>query len=157
MTGENGKPLPGVEKDGNISFDELNNPVSVNNAFFTSCVEIPCNYQGLPQDPRNGCPAIMTCDQTSQKCNQCRAEQIDDLYAFSDRPYKGNYLYDGNGGATAWLTTTAPVIPGEIFNLDFYLWDTGDHILDSTVILDNFQWRCDKTDVSTGFATGGVM
>ena len=43
-------------------------------------------------------------------------------------------------GATRWLTTRVPVEPGETFTLRLAVWDEGDHILDSTVLLDNFRW-----------------
>ena len=43
-------------------------------------------------------------------------------------------------GATSWLQTRAPVVPGEVITLQFMIWDTGDHILDSSVLLDNFTW-----------------
>ena len=56
------------------------------------------------------------------------------------------------GGGTAWLTTKAPIQGGQIFNLDFYIWDTGDDAYDSSVILDNFQWLCSTTVNDTGFA-----
>ena len=49
----------------------------------------------------------------------------------------------------SWLVTTAPVVPGEIITLDFHIWDTTDSLLDSTVILDNFQWRFEPTGLST--------
>ena len=44
------------------------------------------------------------------------------------------------GAATSWLKTTFSVVPGETIGLRFAVWDVGDHILDSTVLLDNF--RC---------------
>lgn len=43
-------------------------------------------------------------------------------------------------GATGWLQTTAPVDPGSIINLRFTIWDSGDAILDSLVLIDDFQW-----------------
>jgi len=43
-------------------------------------------------------------------------------------------------GATRWLTTKAPVEPGEEFTLRLLIWDEGDAQLDSTVLLDNFRW-----------------
>ncbi len=46
-----------------------------------------------------------------------------------------------NNGATSWLQTTFNVVPGETIRLRFAVWDLGDHVLDSTVLLDNF--RCD--------------
>jgi hypothetical protein len=48
--------------------------------------------------------------------------------------------YDDEGGATAWLKTTAPVVPGETITLRFAIWDTSDQAWDSLVLMDNFQW-----------------
>ncbi len=48
--------------------------------------------------------------------------------------------YESNGGGTGWLTTTAPVAPGETITLRFIIFDEGDHILDSAVLIDNFRW-----------------
>ncbi len=47
--------------------------------------------------------------------------------------------YDDRGG-TGWLTTKAPITPGEEFSLTFYLFDEGDAQLTSQVLIDNFQW-----------------
>ncbi len=51
-----------------------------------------------------------------------------------------------SGGGTGWLTTTAPVVPGEKIRLTFMIFDEGDHILDSTVLLDNFRWELEPVD-----------
>jgi hypothetical protein len=48
--------------------------------------------------------------------------------------------------ATTWLTTTAPVTPGEEITVVFAIFDLSDSILDSYVLLDNFQWGCVGTD-----------
>ncbi len=45
-----------------------------------------------------------------------------------------------NAGATKWLATAAPVVPGETITLRFVIWDTSDTSLDSLVIIDNFKW-----------------
>jgi hypothetical protein len=45
-----------------------------------------------------------------------------------------------SGGGTAWLTTKAPVVPGETMTLDVTVFDVQDHILDSLVLVDNWQW-----------------
>lgn len=45
------------------------------------------------------------------------------------------------GGATEWLTTDAPVVPGEIMTLDLTVFDVGDHWLDTLILLDNFRWQ----------------
>jgi hypothetical protein len=44
------------------------------------------------------------------------------------------------GGSTGWLSTTAPIQPGEDVILRFVIFDEGDGVLDSAVLLDNFQW-----------------
>lgn len=53
-------------------------------------------------------------------------------------------LLSGTGfegrGATGWLTTRGNVVPEEVITLRFALWDSGDHILDSLVLIDNFVW-----------------
>ena len=54
-----------------------------------------------------------------------------------------------NGGATGWLTSSAPVAPGEQFTLELIIWDTGDGVLDSSVLLDNFRWADGSVMVST--------
>lgn len=43
-------------------------------------------------------------------------------------------------GGTGWLHSIAPVTPGETVTLTFHLFDEGDDVWDSTVLLDNFQW-----------------
>lgn len=52
-------------------------------------------------------------------------------------------------GATRWLTTSAPVDPGEEFTLRLLIWDEGDSQLDSTVLLDNFQWDIEPAEKET--------
>jgi len=51
-----------------------------------------------------------------------------------------------SGGGTGWLTTTAPVRPGEKIKLTFMVFDEGDHILDSAVLIDNFRWHIEEVD-----------
>jgi len=55
----------------------------------------------------------------------------------------GTGFEGGVGGGTGWLTTTAPVIPGETITLEFSIYDVADGIYDSTVLIDNFQWSVD--------------
>ena len=158
VTDESGKPFidtnndgTATDEDGNISFDKLNHAVSVNNAFFTTCAAPACyDSVAMSNIPNAGCPASSTCN--TGHCGSCE-DGFNELYAYYPDPYTGS----GNGrthrgGGTAWLTTQAPVAPGQIFNIDFYIWDTGDSNYDSSVILDNFQWRCDETPVGTDFA-----
>lgn len=51
--------------------------------------------------------------------------------------------------ATGWLTTSAGVIPGETIRLRFAIWDTGDHVLDSTALIDNFHWAVEEGEIVT--------
>jgi len=53
------------------------------------------------------------------------------------------------GGATGWLTTSGNVVPGEVITLRIAIWDTGDHLADSTVLIDNFQWSVDASSPGT--------
>ena len=63
--------------------------------------------------------------------------------------------FDGNGGgytcggATDWLTTKAPIVPGETMTIQFSIWDTGDHVYDSTVLLDNWLWSPNPSQIVT--------
>jgi len=45
-----------------------------------------------------------------------------------------------NAGATPWLETTAPIEGGADFAIRFAIWDTSDTIMDSTVLIDGFEW-----------------
>jgi len=47
--------------------------------------------------------------------------------------------FEGKGG-TGWLTVRGNVVPGETITLRLAIWDLGDHILDSMVLIDNFKW-----------------
>jgi len=62
--------------------------------------------------------------------------------------------FDGSwgddAGATSWLKTTAPIGGGEEFTIRFAIWDTGDQVWDSTVLVDSFQWIANGGTVSVG-------
>jgi hypothetical protein len=105
----------------NISFDDHMNPITVNNGFFTICA----NDTSKPQ---------------TQHCTQS-------VVGLTGTGYEND---DGSGrpqgGSTGWLTTTAPVTPGEEVTLHFMIFDEGDHIYDSAVLIDGFTWKLDSTD-----------
>lgn len=136
---------PDIPVDRNISFDKLGNPVSVNNAFFTSCETINCTVEKCPKTM--GCVAGV-CEPykdptdpsagTNPACPD--ADGRADITVFNATPDRG---------ATAWLQTSAPVVPNEIITLSFYIWDTSDQKLDSSVILDDFEWLTLKTEIGT--------
>jgi hypothetical protein len=54
----------------------------------------------------------------------------------------------GGGGTTNWLQTATPVVPGETITLTFRIYDVGDGILDSAVVIDNLVF-------DGGFTEGG--
>lgn len=106
-------PKPKNLPDGNISFDQDGNPISVNNSLLQVCKPQTAGGKAFP------CPLGTT------------------LLGGTgfDEPAR-----NGPHAATGWLQTKAPVEPGTIITLRFAIWDTADHILDSTVLIDNFQW-----------------
>jgi hypothetical protein len=54
-------------------------------------------------------------------------------------------------GSTEWLVTTAPVDPGSTITLRWGVYDSGDGILDTTTLVDNWQWEADPgTTVTVG-------
>lgn len=65
----------------------------------------------------------------------------------------GDFELNGTGfedhAATGWLQTSTAVVPGEEFTLRFAVWDMGDEILDSTVLLDNMQWDVEEGQAGT--------
>jgi hypothetical protein len=55
-----------------------------------------------------------------------------------------------NSAGTSWLqTSSALVAPGSEIELDFAIWDSGDGVLDSTVLLDNFGFVVNETPTET--------
>ena len=109
-------PIPSGLPDGNISFDQDGNPISVNNSMLQVCT--PGSHGGKTFPCPLG-PALL--DQTG---------------------------FEDGHAATGWLQTRAPVEPGGVITLRFAIWDSGDHILDSTVLIDNFQWSVDPANAA---------
>jgi len=44
------------------------------------------------------------------------------------------------GGGTGWLKMAGNVVPGQVMEIRFVIWDTGDSAWDSLVLLDDWQW-----------------
>lgn len=55
-----------------------------------------------------------------------------------------------DAGGTSWLKTKAPVKAGQVITIRFTLWDTGDMNVDSTTLIDNFQWIANGGTVEVG-------
>jgi len=122
-------PIPPNQMDGNISFDSAGNPVSVNNALLEVC--------GCAGNPPNPCMA-------GGKIFNCSLGNIELIgtgfgfdTAFSDH------------GSTSWLRTQAPVPANAEIHIRFATYDSGDGVLDSTTLIDNFKWIA-KPGVMTG-------
>ena len=115
-------PIPAGQTDGQISFDMQGNPISVNNAFMNVC----------------GCAAGPPCS-AGGKTFACPL---------------GTAELDGTGfeghAATSWLKTQAPVTPGSTIRIRWGAYDSGDGSLDSTAVIDNWQWSAEAgTTVGT--------
>jgi hypothetical protein len=120
-------------KADNVSFDKDNNPVSVNNGFFDRCTP----------NTTTGCMGMST---GTSSCPGGESELAGTGF-FNRGSYCGGQ--STGGGATGWLTSQAPVQAGETFTLEFMVWDTGDQILDSSVLIDNFTWAQGNVVTST--------
>lgn len=108
--------------NGNISFDKNKTPIRINNAFFTIC------------DPYPPKPT------TTKMCDKTKPSSKLTGTGYAKECYTGAYS-SAAGGSTDWLHTTSPVTPGETITLTFSVFDKGDHILDSAVLIDNFRWK----------------
>ncbi len=110
----------------NISFDSVGSPISVNNRFFDVCTP------GTP----TGCSSTLGTVGTSV----CSAGPAQLAGTGFDDP--GTYCTSQStgGGATGWLTSQAPVKPGETISLELIIWDTSDWSYDSSVLIDNVSW-----------------
>ncbi len=106
-------PPPESAQQGNVSFDSQGNPVSVNNGFVEACVAQTAGGKNFP------CQLGTTILQGT---------------GFDEPGSMGPHA------ATSWLNTRAPVPPGQNITLRFAIWDMSDHILDSTVLIDNMTW-----------------
>ncbi len=128
-------PEPPGSINGNISFDSQTNPVSVNIAMFDVCdpstigqYAMYC-FGGCPSPPNPYCP---------MGPGELQGNGFD------------GYPSGNEGGATSWLVTTAPIGAGDEFTIRFAIWDTGDQILDSSVVIDNFEWIANAGEVEVG-------
>lgn len=104
-------PMPPLLPDANLAFDPDGNPFSVNNAMLEAC---SC-----------ATPPCVVQNQT-YPCS------------LGAGPLAGTGF--DTHAATGWLETTAPVTPGNPITLRFAIYDSGDGLLDSTVLLDDFRW-----------------
>ncbi len=109
----------------NISVDATGHVVSVNNGFFDVCFNDNPNASGGPP-------------------NICLEDPIATLEGTGYSPSGGSAPESSIGsGATNPLTTRSPVIPGEVITIRYIIFDEGDDILDSSVLVDDWRWSLD--------------
>jgi hypothetical protein len=116
------EPFPAGQMDGNVAFDGMKNPISVNNAFINACA-----CPGNPPGTCNAGGVSFTC-------------ALGKTY-LAGTPFE-NDLANPNWshGSTGWLRTTMPVTPGSTFRIRFVTYDSSDGNLDSSTLVDNWQW-----------------
>lgn len=120
-------PTPAGQAGGNVSYDGKGNTISVNAGFLQVC-----HAQEASSGAFFDCP--LGPDQLAGT-----GFDLDDL----GKPTK-------NSAATAWLrTTTSLALPGQEITLDFAIWDSGDGVLDSTVLIDDLRFGLDETPTQT--------
>jgi hypothetical protein len=106
----------GASTGGNVAFDQSGNPISVNNALLQAC------------DPQTAGGKKFTCPLGSA--------------SLSGTGF-GKDTAGSDHAATGWLQTQVNVDPslkGKDITLVFAVWDSGDGVLDSTALVDNFVW-----------------
>ena len=126
-------PVPKGQADGNISFDAKGTLISVNAGFLDVC---GCDSAGGPPCKTTGAPS--SCKLGNAQLKGTGFDE--DLFGDPTE----------NSAATGWLATTSPIQqPGAEISLLFAVWDSGDGVLDSTVLLDNFTFDVDAADTTT--------
>ena len=95
----------------------------------------PCTVTALC-DGDATCPNLAYCDDSANFF----FAQCANLVANNELAGTG---FDGVGGATGWFTASGSAAPGEDLQLTFGLFDMGDSIYDTAVLLDNWQWDCE--------------
>jgi hypothetical protein len=135
-----GAYIPPGSTGGNISFDSNKHPVSVNLGFFDTCdPATPARFASHCKTAGGVCPALP---------NPYCPLGLGDVQGTGFDVWHGT---TGPAGATRWLETQAPALPGTIITIRFAIWDAGNGQFDSTVLVDNFQW------VATGAVTLGTV
>lgn len=125
------EPFPMGQMDGNVAFDKNGNPISVNNAFIDSC--------GCPGNP----PGTCTAGGVPFVCSLGKN-------ALAGTPFESDLANPGwSHGSTGWLRTTMPVTPGATFRIRLVTYDSSDGNLDSSTLIDNWQWYGKPGEVGT--------
>ncbi|WP_438024427.1 hypothetical protein [Sorangium sp. So ce233] len=109
-------PRPPDLIDGHILFDGQSNAMSINNTFIDVCT----------------CEGDSPCnaDGSRYDCHRGTLELLGTGFE--------------NRAGTSWLRTSAPVEPNQEITIRWGAYDAGDHLLDSTGLIDNWQWLTEE-------------
>jgi hypothetical protein len=137
---------------------QVGNPADKNLAFYSAAngnfpvgVNLAHNGTGLFNQCENGGTGCQPGCVAGNTNNTCTGTNL--LTGTGFDVDGGNTYVCGNndfvGGGTGWLTTNGNVKPGETIELRFVIWDTSDHIFDSLVLIDNFNWSLEASTPGT--------
>lgn len=127
-------PPPTGAQDGNIAFDANGQSISVNNGLLQVCT---------PPDEAQTGPVLLDF--------QCALGPGD----LTDTGFDSGDCLDGfgdvvtPGAATGWLSTSVPVQGGADFALRLAIWDAYNWSRDSSVLVDNFRWIVEASEITT--------
>jgi len=114
--------------DTNVLFDKSGDPIGVNTGLLSVCRQAERGRVKRPMLCELG-PSLLARTGFDQGESICAAKQSEKR--------------DIGGASTGWLHTVVPVKPREVVTVRFVLWDSGDPLLDSTALIDNFRWSID--------------
>jgi hypothetical protein len=112
-------PGAGAPTSGEVTQDALGNPLSSSSSFIDVC-----SCAGGPPCVAAG---------HSYACT----------LGNGDLAGTGFDLTPGQGAATPWLEVRVPATPGERVQVVVTVWDSGDGLFDSTMLVDGFRWITD--------------
>ena len=110
-------PAPaGVGVDGNVAFDASGSPIGANSSLLAVCQ-----------------PGTSTMSTAPFPCGLGVAQ-------LAGTGFDSGTTGTAQSAATGWVRTTTPVVAGKTVTLRLSVWDAGDEVLDSTVLVDRFAW-----------------
>ncbi len=144
-------------KGANVAKDAKGRAITVNSGYFQLCPAPPgpsgldpaktgglVNCVGQPTDPTK--KILGSLHGTGFAGDLLSPPSSNDTTPGTVDPSK-TYVY---GGGSGWLTSQFGVTPGEQMVIRFIIFDAGDEVLDSAVILDNVTWQKAPPAVVTG-------
>jgi hypothetical protein len=112
-------PIPSPLTDANVVFDAQGNLISVNSALLDVC----------------GCTSGPPCTAGGKSYTCAQGPTLLAATGFGADTSSGQ-----DHGGTGWLVTTVPVQGGSELTMRFTVYDSGDGVLDSTALVDNWTW-----------------